>query len=120
MHGSRGHTLVEVMVAGVVMLAGLIPVGAAVGAGIQLAIRGRSRAEAALGVMSRIEQLRAIAGRSGSDCAALSGGSSSVSGREERWTVTGSPQLREVAVSVTIPHPRAPVTDSVLVYFRCS
>lgn len=119
MHGSRGHSLVEVMVAGLVILAGLIPVGAAVGAGIQLAIRGRSRAEAALAVMSRIEHLRAIAGRSSADCAALSGGSASVHGREERWSVTGSPQIREVSVSVTIPHPRAPVTDSVLVYLRC-
>lgn len=107
------------MVACLVILAGLIPVGAAVGAGIQLATRGRVRAEAALGVMSRIERLRAVAGRSSADCAALTSGSAVVSGRSERWTVSGSAAVREVAVSVTIPHPRAPVTDSVRVYFRC-
>jgi len=60
MRGSRGHSLVEVMVAGLVIVAGLIPVGVAVGTGIQLATRGRSRAEAALGLVSRIEQLRAL------------------------------------------------------------
>jgi hypothetical protein len=107
------------MVAGLVILAGLIPVGVAVGTGIQLANRGRFRAEAALGVMSRIEQLRAIAGRSSADCAALGSGSAVVHGRQERWTVGGSFTVREVAVSVTVPHPRAPVTDSVLVHFRC-
>ena len=42
-----------------------------------------------------------------------------VQGRQEQWTVTGTPEVREVAVQVTIPNPRAPVTDSVRVFFRC-
>ena len=107
------------MVAGLVILAGVIPVGAAVGAAIHLATRGRFRAEAALGIMSRIEILRAVAGRSAAECAALAGGTAMVHGREERWTVTGSAEVREVRVWVTIPHPRVPVTDSVQVSFRC-
>jgi len=107
------------MVAGLVIVAGLLPVGVAVGTGIQLATRGRFRAEAALGLLSRIEQLRAIAGRSSADCAALGSGSAVVHGRQERWTVSGSPGIREISVLVTIPHPRAPVTDSVLVLIQC-
>jgi len=119
MRGTRGHSLIEVLVAGLVLLAGIIPVGAAIGAGIQLATRGRLRAEAALGIMSRIEMLRAMAGRSTADCAGLVGGSALIHGRQEQWTVTGTALVREVAVQVTIPNPRAPVTDSVRVLFRC-
>jgi Tfp pilus assembly protein PilV len=119
MHTARGHSLVEVLVAGLVIMAGIIPVGAAIGAAVQLATRGRLRAEAALGIMSRIELLRAQAGRSRADCAALWGGAAVVQGRQEQWTVTGTPEVREVAVQVTIPNPRAPVIDSVRVVFRC-
>jgi Tfp pilus assembly protein PilV len=116
---SRGHSLVEVLVAGLVLLAGIIPVGAAIAAAIHLATRGRYQAEAALGIMSRLESLRAVAGRSRADCAALTGGTAVVHGRQEAWTVTGAPELRDVLVRVTLPHPRAPVTDSVRVSFRC-
>ena len=119
MHNSRGHSLVEVLIAGLVIVAGIIPVGVAIGAGIQLATRGRLRAEVALGIMSRIELLRAQAGRSSADCAALPGGAAVVQGRQERWTVTGTPDVREVAVQVTVPNFRAPVADSVRVFFRC-
>ena len=105
--------------AGLVLLAGMIPVGAALGTAIELATRGRLRGEAALGIMSRIELLRAVAGRSSAGCAGLSGGTALVQGRQEQWTVTGTALVREVAVQVTIPTPRAPVTDSARVLIRC-
>ena len=98
--------------AGLVILAGIIPVGFAVGTGIRLATRGRLRAEAAMAIMSRIEILRAT-------CPVLVDGSAVVNGRDERWTVTGGPEVRDVSIRVTIPHPVAPVTDSVLVSLRC-
>jgi hypothetical protein len=100
------------MVAGLVILAGIIPVGFAVGTGIRVAARGRLRAEAAMALMSRIEVLRAT-------CPALVDGSAVVNGRDERWTVTGGPEVRDVNIRVTIPHPVAPVTDSVVVSLRC-
>ncbi|HKP28756.1 MAG TPA: hypothetical protein VJU15_05115 [Gemmatimonadales bacterium] len=112
MRGARGHSLVEVMVAGVVIVAGIIPVGFAIATGIRLATRGRLRAEAAMAVMSRIEILRAT-------CPMLLDGSAVVNGRDERWTVTGGPEVRDVTIRVTIPHPVAPVTDSVVVSLRC-
>ena len=105
--------MVEVMVAGLVILAGIIPVGFAVGTGIRLATRGRLRAEAAMAIMSRIEVLRAT-------CPVLVDGSAVVNGRDERWTVTGGPEVRDVSIRVTIPHPVATVTDSVLVSLRCT
>lgn len=120
MHRPRGHSLVEVLVAGLVLLAGVIPVGAAIGAAVRLSTRGRYRAEAALGIMSRLELLRAVAGRSSADCAALTGGTAVVHGRQEAWWVTGTPELRDVLVRVTLPHPGASVTDSVRVSFRCT
>ena len=104
--------MVEVMVAGLVILAGIIPVGFAVGTGIRLATRGRLRAEAAMAIMSRIEVLRAT-------CPVLVDGSAVVNGRDERWTVTGGPEVSDVNIRVTIPHPVAPVTDSVVVSLRC-
>jgi len=104
--------LVEVMVAGLVILAGIIPVGFAVGTGIRLATRGRLRAEAAMAIMSRIEILRAT-------CPVLVDGSAVVNGRDERWTVTGGPEVRDVSIRVTIPHPVSPVADSVVVSLRC-
>jgi hypothetical protein len=105
--------LVEVMVAGLVILAGIIPVGFAVGTGIRLATRGRLRAEAAMAILSRIEILRAT-------CPVLVDGSAVINGRDERWTVTGGPEVRDVNIRVTIPHPVAPVTDSVVVALRCT
>jgi hypothetical protein len=107
------------MVAGFVILAGIIPVGYAVGAGIRLATRGRFRAEAAMAILSRVEILRATAGRSSSDCTALADGAALIDGREERWTVAGDSAVREVRISVSVPHPIAPVSDSVLVSIRC-
>ena len=86
---------------------------------VQLATRGRLRAEAALAIMSRIELLRAEAGRSSADCAALAGGTAVVQGARRAWTVTGTAEVREVDVQVTIPNPRVPVADSVRVFFRC-
>ena len=119
MRGARGHSLIEVMVAGLVILAGIIPVGYAVGAGIRLATRGRFRAEAAMAILSRVEVLRATAGRSSADCTTLASGVAVIDGREERWTVGGDSVLREVRIHVTVPHPVAPVSDSVRVSIRC-
>ena len=112
MPGTRGHSLVEVIVAGLVILVGVIPVGFAVGEGIRLATRGRLRAEAAIALMSRIEVLRAT-------CPRLTDGNAMVDGRDERWTIGGGPEVRDVRITVTIPHPIAPVTDSVAVSLRC-
>ena len=100
------------MVAGLVILAGIIPVGFAVGGGIRLATRGRLRAETAMALMSRIEMLRAM-------CPALVDGSAVINGRDERWTVSGGPEVLDVNIRVTIPHPVAPVADSLLVSIRC-
>ena len=119
MHGARGHSLIEVLVAGLVILAGIIPVGFAVGSGIRLATRGRLRAEAAMALMSRVEILRAVAGRSSADCGGLVDGSALVAGREERWFIGGTAQVREARIIVTVPHPLAPVADSVVVSLRC-
>jgi hypothetical protein len=107
------------MVAGLVILAGLIPVGFAVGAGIRLATRGRLRAEAAIALLSRLEALRAQAGRSSADCAALADGSVVIDGREERWTVGGTAKVREVRIVATVPHPVAALADSLSVAVRC-
>src|SRR5262245_13741822 len=112
MRRESGYSLIEVMVAGLVIVAGVIPVGFAVAAGIRLATRGRLRAEAAMAIMSRIEVLRAT-------CSTLVDGSAIINGREERWTVSGGPEVRDLIIRVIIPHPVAPVSDSVLVSIRC-
>ena len=119
MRGARGHSLVEVMVAGLVILAGIIPAGFAVASGIRLATRGRLRAEAALAIMSRIEVLRSIAGRSSAHCAGLTSGMVTLGGREEQWVVGGTVLVREVTIRVRIPHPLAAIADSVTVSLRC-
>jgi hypothetical protein len=62
--------------------------------------------------MSRIELLRA-------NCPTLTDGNAMVNGRDERWTVGGGPEVRDVRITVTIAHPIAPVTDSVGVSLRC-
>ena len=65
------------------------------------------------GLMSRIEMLRAVAGRSSADCCRP--GRMVGSGPGEAGAVDGHGHRAgsEVAVQVTIPNPRAPVTDSV-------
>ena len=110
MRGTRGHSLVEVLVPGLVILAGFSGRGGAIGPGSS-SHRGRLRAEAALGIMSRIELLRAEAGRSSADCAALTGrdsGGAGAAGVVDCHRDAGGPRGRGSG-HVPIPEPRSPI-----------
>lgn len=119
MRGSRGHTLVEVLVASLVLVAGLLPVGAALGASARLATRGRARAEAVLTVMRRVEQLRVEALRTTPACGALAAGVVTGPDREEAWSIAGTGPTRTVTVTATVRLPLAWVADTAVVRFRC-
>ncbi len=119
MRASAGHSLVEVLVAGLVLTAGLLPASAAVASGIRLATRGRARAAAALAVMARLDQLRAEADRTTPRCQALASGSLTTTLGAEQWQVAGTGDRRDIRVVVTVALPSGPVADTGEVRFRC-
>jgi Tfp pilus assembly protein PilV len=120
MRARSGHTLVEVLVAGLILLTGLVPVAAALGNGIRLAIRGRASAEAALAVMARLEQLRILAGQTTPRCSQLTDGSAGSGSLVEQWAIRGTGETRTVSVVVRIPLPAGSVVDSGQVQLRCT
>ncbi|HEX9895029.1 MAG TPA: hypothetical protein VGA78_13950 [Gemmatimonadales bacterium] len=120
MRGRSGHSLVEVLVAGLVLLAGVVPVAAGLGYSIRLGTRGRARAEAALAALARLDQLRAAAAGSSPRCASLASGSESFPDRLESWTIGTDGDTRIVSVIVTVPLPGGPVSDTAMVRLRCT
>jgi hypothetical protein len=120
MRPQSGHSLVEVLVAGLVLLAGVVPVAAGLGYSVRLGTRGRARADAALAAMARLDQLRAQAAQSTPRCASLLNGSVSLPQRLESWTIGTDGDTRIVTVVVTVPLPGGSISDTASVRLRCT
>ena len=95
-----GFTLVEVLIALVVLSVGVLALGASAGAAARLLGQGRRSTQAGQLALARIEALRAAA----PGCAGLVGGTARHSGNlSEWWTVSGSGRGRSVMVAVRYP-----------------
>jgi type II secretory pathway pseudopilin PulG len=91
-----GFTLVEILIAGVVLLVGLLALTTAGGAVVKLEYRGRRLARAAAAAESRLEMLRSLG------CAATSGVGDDNNGLREQWGVQPlMPRTVELVDSVT-------------------
>lgn len=117
----RGFTLVEVLVAILVLSVGIIPlVGTSAGVSRMIG-RGRMETRAAQAASSRMEVLRLAAEATSprcSDPAFASGGPASSGGMTESWLVPPAGTLRQIRVSVTystVRGPRAAVLETALV-----
>lgn len=94
----QGFSLVEVVVAMVLLTIGVLCLAASARSVTRLTSQGARVGQAAIVVASRLERLRAGA------CDALAGGGSAISGPfTERWTVEASGAVGTVTITVSYP-----------------
>jgi prepilin-type N-terminal cleavage/methylation domain-containing protein len=106
LRSSRGLTLVEVMVAIVIVGAGIGGMAGSFALVTRMIGRGRVQGRAAQLAKSRIEQLRLLAGSTSPRCTAValsSGGPLSTRAVTERWEVGSAGAIRQVRVIVSYP-----------------
>jgi len=115
-----GFTLVEVMLAALLLSVG---VGAFLGTAvltIRMVVRGRQLTRTAQAASGQLESLRATAASPPAYCAGLSDGSdSSADGTVRRWWVLPVAGRSEILVAVSAPVPGGWLTDSMTTSLRC-
>jgi Tfp pilus assembly protein PilV len=114
-----GHSLVEVLVAGLVLLTGVVPATAALGHSMRWATLGRARTIAAIAAQDRLDQLRSVALETDPLCTGLADGSADFDNRSERWTVETIGLDRRVMVVVTVALPARAVADTLVLLVPC-
>ena len=119
MSNRAGHSLVEVLVAGLVLLAGVVPATAALGYSVRWGTLGRARTVAAIAAQDRLDQLRSAALETSPLCAGLAGGSATFSDRTEHWRVETIGTDRLVTVIVSVPLPARSVADTLVLRLSC-
>jgi len=115
-----GFTLVEVVVAIVILTTGLLAVAAGSGSVYRMLGSGH-RSTAAAGVaQARLERLRREANRTSPRCTALAAGTASQTGGiSERWLISGAGNTRTIREIVTVPNSRGSSTDTVFAIIEC-
>lgn len=99
----KGFSLVEVLVAIVILSIGLLALAQSSGSVTTMIARGKQDTQAAMAAQTQLETLRRVAGTTTPKCTALTNGSSTgpAPGTTTAWTITGSGNSRTVAVAVT-------------------
>ena len=100
---NEGFTLVEILVAIVILSVGLLALAQASGTVTTMIGRGKQDTKAALVAQARFETLRQVAATTTPKCTALANGTRTIAqdGTTEAWTISGSGTTRTVQVSVT-------------------
>lgn len=115
-----GFTLLEVLLAVVVITVGLLGVAATLGPAAALAGEGRIRGRIALVFGSRIDQLRAGLLAGGPGCAAPPGGAVvHPDGVMEQWTARARDGVIEVEIAAGVPGSRRGIADTVRTGIPC-
>jgi Tfp pilus assembly protein PilV len=117
--GAGGHSLVEVLVAMLLVVAGLLPVGHALAAGIRLGREGEASARVALALMARASMLQQEAAGSDPRCQRLRSGGVAGPTLAEWWTTVDSGRLRPVVAHARAMRTFRPIEDSVTLRIRC-
>lgn len=119
-HGSSGFTIIEILVAVLVMAVGLIALTGSSAAVTRMLGAGRRTSLATQAAERRLEQLRLTARRSATGCFALASGSvASPEGMTERWEVTRRPGVVLVRVVTSWPTGRGSSADTVATAIAC-
>ena len=121
-HRRCGFTLVEAMVAVVVLCVGILALMSASSSVTRMIGRGKMETRAALAASRRIEVLRSAAETATPRCANpafASGGPVMVGGVAEKWEVAASGKVRPVRVTVTYLTVRGLRTASLETRIRC-
>lgn len=110
----RGFSLVEVMIAIVILTTGVLALAASSAAVTRLISQGGRLGGAAVAAEGRIELLRAT------PCASLTGGTTNDGPYTVVATVTGSGNLRTVVVTVSYQTGRSTRTDTINTFISCA
>ena len=102
---TRGFTLVELVVAVLVLSVGVLALSGTAAAVTRMMGWGQRFGASALAAQARLEALRA------DGCGALGGGADSAGQYRLRWRVTAAGSLRTVALSVEYPDGRGLRSD---------
>jgi prepilin-type N-terminal cleavage/methylation domain-containing protein len=118
----RGFTLVEVLIAVVVLGIGVVALAGSAGMVTRMVGRGQSETRAAETATRRIEALRLVAWSTTPRCTAggfASGGPQTVNGVRERWIVTLVGSVGTVTDTVTHRTARGTHTDVLSTQIEC-
>ncbi len=118
-----GLTLIEVMVAIVILSVGLLAMASATANVTRMIGHGKWATVASQVAVRRLENVRRVAYSTSPACtsSALIGGSATVvSGVSETWSITGSGNTRQVLVTVTYPGAGRSTTDTITTILRCT
>ena len=117
-----GFTLVEVLVAIVILSVGVIALAGSTAMVTRMIGRGKVDTRVAQVASRRIEALRLLAASTTPRCTAgnfTNGGPLSADGLTETWTVPAAGKVRNVQVNVSYRTPRGPRTASVVTRIEC-
>jgi len=120
MDSRGGFTLIEVLVAVVILGIGVVALVASTGSSTRMIGRGRTSTRAVQAATARMEILRATAYRTSPDCTALTSGvDSAATGVVTTWTVSGAGFSRSLRVISTYQVPGRLKADTLLTQVRC-
>jgi len=120
-HGSSGFTIIEILVAVLVLGVGLIALTGSSAAVTRMLRASRRTSFAAQAAERRLEQLRLTARSSALGCLSLASGTQIYpQGMTERWEVVPGPGAVLVRVVTTWPVGRGASTDTVATAIACS
>ncbi len=119
-HLQRGFTIVEVLVAIVVLTVGVLGLVGTSALVTRTIGQGKRNTHASLVAANRLETLRLQALAALPRCVGLTGGAATAAGNVlERWTITGSGPTRWASVVVTYPAHRGTSADTIFTVIHC-
>lgn len=120
---TSGFTLIEVMVAIVILSIGLLALAGATANVSKMVGYGKWATVASQVATRRVEIIRHMANSTDPTCtsSAMVSGGPLTAGRmmTESWNISGTGGMRRVLVTVTYPRGRRTVTDTVATIIRC-
>jgi prepilin-type N-terminal cleavage/methylation domain-containing protein len=108
----RGVSLVEVLVAVLLLTIGLAPIGYGYAAAARISRRAEARTRIALVLSDRMASLERVAGGTAPPCEALHQGAGNTAGVDERWMVSDSSGFRVMRLYGRVVLPGLPLEDS--------
>jgi prepilin-type N-terminal cleavage/methylation domain-containing protein len=115
----RGVSLVEVLVAVLLLSIGLAPVGYGLVYAVREAGRAEARSRLSLAMNDLLASLQRMAAQTSPPCLLLTAGAEDSGGIEQRWTVSDSAGFRLVLIRGRVALPGRPLEDSLRSRIRC-
>jgi len=118
--GRQGFTLLEVMVASLLVTVGIGALLGTMSVTVRVLVRARQSTRAVEAAVSQLEALRAQAASAPAYCGGLADGAdSSRAGTVRRWRIEPGGLLRTVSVVVSVPVPGGRAIDTLAALLWC-